>query len=38
MDLFQGARYDYVDNPYWSVFQLKVKPLLSQNTEQADLA
>ena len=27
MDLFRGSRYDYVDNPYWSIFQLKVKGL-----------
>ena len=25
MDLFKGSSHDYVDNPFWSVMQIKVK-------------
>ena len=27
MDLTKGSSHDYVDNPFWSVFQIKVKSL-----------
>ena len=25
MDLFQNSKHDFVDNPYWSVMQIKAK-------------
>ena len=28
LDLNKGATYDYVDNAYWSLFQIRVKYLL----------
>jgi hypothetical protein len=28
MDLNKSSTHDYVDNPYWSVFQVRVKYLL----------
>ena len=27
MDLMRGSTHDYVDNPYWSVLQIKVKQM-----------
>ena len=27
MDLTKGSSHDHVDNPFWSVFQIKVKHL-----------
>ena len=27
MDLARGGSHDYVDNPYWSIFQIKVKQM-----------
>ena len=27
MDLTRGASHDYVDSPFWSVFQIKAKNL-----------
>ena len=27
MDLTRGTTHDYVDNPYWSIFQIKVKQM-----------
>ncbi len=29
-DLFRGASYDYVDNPYWSVFQINAKKVMNE--------
>jgi hypothetical protein len=34
MDLFHGASYDYVDQPYWSAMQLRVKQFALQNPNQ----
>ena len=28
MDLNNSSTHDYVDNPYWSIFQIRVKYLL----------
>ena len=27
MDLTRGTSHDYVDNPYWSIFEIKVKQM-----------
>ena len=29
MDLTKGSTHDHVDNPFWSVFQIKIKALTS---------
>lgn len=29
MDLTRGSSHDHVDNPFWSVFQIKLKALTS---------
>ncbi len=34
MDLTKGSSHDHVDNPFWSVFQIKVKHL--QGSIQGD--
>lgn len=32
MDLAKSSSYDYVDNHYWSVMQVKIKQFAFQNT------
>ena len=31
MDLMRGGTHDYVDNPFWSVLQIKVKQMAYKN-------
>lgn len=31
MDLMRGSTHDYVDNPFWSVLQIKVKQMAYKN-------
>jgi hypothetical protein len=33
MDLARGRNHDHVDNPFWSVFQIKVKQLKGDQTK-----
>ena len=33
MDLTSGSSHDYVDNPFWSVFQIKVKKLMQEKSQ-----
>lgn len=30
-DLFRGSTHDYVDNPYWSLYQIKASPLVKDS-------
>ena len=34
MDLTRGSSHDHVDNPFWSVFQIKVKSLTSSGPSE----
>ncbi len=35
MDLTRGSSHDHVDNPFWSVFQIKIKSLTSTGPSQS---
>ena len=34
LDLFKNKKYDFVDNPFWSLMQIKVK-YLNEEIERA---